>query len=257
MWTRGYLKDRAKKVLSVSYWKAFLVSLILGFAGANASSGGGGNLSISEESISDYSSEQLMTFLIVFFAVFAIVLVFSFAFRVFLGYPLEVGGRRFFVENAQLGGQTSADLNTLGYAFKKERYMDIIKAMLYKGVFNFLWFLLFIIPGYVKYYAYMMVPYILAENPNIGHKRALELSKQMTYGHKFGIFVLDLSFIGWYLLGLMCCCIGVIFVYPYANATSAELYLVLKQQAIDKGICSYEEFAPGMMPPQQGFSEFQ
>ena len=135
--------------------------------------------------------------------------------------------------------------------------MDIIKAMLYKGVLNFLWYLLLIIPGIVKSYAYMMVPYILAENPNIGYKRALELSDQMTYGHKLNIFVLRLSFFGWYFLGVMCCCVGVIFVVPYENATMAELYLVLKGQAIDKEICSREEFWPEIMTPQQGFNEFQ
>jgi len=99
------------------------------------------------------------------------------------------------VQNAQLEGVASEELSVLGYAFDKERYMDVLKAMLYRGVMNFLWYLLFIIPGIVKNYAYMMVPYILADNPNIGYKRALELSEKMTYGHKFNIFVLRLSFI--------------------------------------------------------------
>jgi len=66
------------------------------------------------------------------------------------------------------------------------------------------------------------------------YKRALELSEKMTYGHKFNIFVLRLSFIGWYLLGVLACCIGVIFVPPYEHATMAELYLVLRQQAIER-----------------------
>lgn len=259
MWTRGYLKDRAKKVLGVSYWKAFLVSIILLLVGANGSGGGsGGSASNSAETLRGLSKEELIIYLIIIFVVVILALIFGLAFRIFLGYPLEVGGRKFFIENAQLEGQTSADLNSLGFAFKKDKYMDVIKAMLYKGVLNFLWYLLFIIPGIVKSYAYMMVPYILAENPNIGYRRALELSEQMTYGHKMDIFVLKLSFIGWYLLGLMCCCIGTVFVVPYENATLAELYLVLKYQAIDKGICSYDEFmAMDIIPPRQGFSEFQ
>ena len=51
----------------------------------------------------------------------------------------------------------------------------------------------------------------------------------MTYGNKWKIFILDISFIGWYILGLLCCFIGVIFVKPYVVATKAELYLKLKE----------------------------
>jgi hypothetical protein len=258
MWTRGYLKERAKYVLRVSYWKAFLVSIILGFAGANGGgSGGSGRFTVSEGSEGNLSFEEAIGYLILVLLILGIVLLFGLAFRIFLGYPLEVGGRRFFIENAQLEGQTSADLDTLGFAFKKERYMDIIKAMLYRGVLNFCWYLLFIIPGVIKFFAYIMVPYILAENPNIGYKRALELSNEMTYGHKLNIVILRLSFLGWYCLGFLCCCVGVAFVVPYENATMAELYLVLKNQAINKGICSRDEFWPETMSPQQGFSEFQ
>ena len=88
-----------------------------------------------------------------------------------------------------------------------------------------------------------MVPYILAENPNIGNRRAIELSNKMTDGHKFDMFVLDLSFIGWKLLGVLTLGIGLIFLDPYINATKAELYLVLRENALNSGICSYEELA--------------
>jgi len=104
--------------------------------------------------------------------------------------------------------------------------------MLWRLFLNFLWFLLLIIPGIVALYAYRMVPYILADNPNIGYKRAVQLSVEMTRGHKFHIFGMDLSFIGWLLLGLIAFGVGVLFVLPYINATNAELYAVLKQNAI-------------------------
>lgn len=86
-----------------------------------------------------------------------------------------------------------------------------------------------------------MVPYILSNNPNIGYKRALHLSKQMTNGEKMNIFVLDLSFIGWFFLGILTFGIGVLFVLPYYNATKAELYLVLRQKALESGLSSKEE----------------
>lgn len=86
-----------------------------------------------------------------------------------------------------------------------------------------------------------MFPYILAENPNIGVKRAIELSNKMTDGHKFEMFILDLSFIGWCLLGVLACGIGIIFVFPYQNATNAKLYLVLRNNALSRYWCDYSE----------------
>lgn len=64
-------------------------------------------------------------------------------------------------------------------------------------------------------------------------------------GHKFNMWVLDLSFIGWYLLGMLALLIGTLFVMPYVNATKAELYLVLRQNALDNRLCSYEELNIG------------
>ncbi|MFZ3170727.1 MAG: DUF975 family protein [Carboxydocellales bacterium] len=240
MWTRKMLKTRAKEVLKIAYWKLFLVSLIIAFVGGDA--GGGGSFNFNWKSGGqqapsggggDLSLEWLIFIVIGVIGILLIVL----AFRILLGYALEVGGRRYFIQATQ----NDFDLNALGFAFEKPKYLNIIKAMLWRALLNFLWLLLLIIPGIVKYYAYRMVPYILADNPNIGYKRALELSVQMTKGHKFDIFVLDLSFIGWYLLGTLALLIGVLFVLPYVNATNAELYLVLRQNALDSGLCGYEE----------------
>lgn len=89
-----------------------------------------------------------------------------------------------------------------------------------------------------------MVPYLLAENPNMSHKRAFKLSKAMTKGHKWDLFVLDLSFIGWYILGFLCCCIGTFFLAPYVQATKAEAYTFLKARALENGDATADEF-PG------------
>ncbi|GAE88443.1 hypothetical protein [Acetivibrio straminisolvens] len=120
MWTREYLKNRAKAVLRVSYWKALVVSLILGVA---ASNGGGGSSGFDDLVESLSPQEAMIVLLIVVFFVFL-----ALAFRIFIGYHLEVGGRRFFVQNAQLEGISSEELSVLGYVFNKERYMDVVKA---------------------------------------------------------------------------------------------------------------------------------
>ncbi len=123
--------------------------------------------------------------------------------------------------------------------------MNIVKEMAWRHLFTFLWMLLFIIPGTVKAYAYSMTPYILADNPNVEYGRALKLSIEMTNGHKADIFVLQLSFTGWYLLGIICCGIGVLFVNPYYEAAMAEMYDKLRKNAVAKGFCKPNELNLG------------
>jgi len=253
MWTRAELKQRAKNVLRGSYWKAFLVSLVISFACGRSNVGFNfniGNLNFRGNRGSSYgyshvnpfvnslgNSRAIIAILIGVLIFVILIILVAIAFRIFLGYPLEIGGRRYFVQSVQ----GNVDLNNMGFAFDRMKYMDIIKAMLWRALLNFLWYLLLLIPGIIKSFAYSMVPYILADNPNIGHKRALELSNKMTKGHKFRIWVLGLSFIGWYLLGMLALFIGVLFVIPYQNTTMAELYLTLRSNALENGWCTYEE----------------
>jgi uncharacterized membrane protein len=199
MWSRVELKSRAKAVLKTNYWKALLISLVIAIAGGS-SNGGSSRINLNDSN-NDYSTSNNWIFsdsilsnitanIIAIIALGAIVgaLIFVFvsAYRILLGYPLEVGGRRYFIKSASYEDNSKC----FSFAFYKENYSGIVFTMLLKGIQNFLWYLLFIIPGIVKLYAYSMVPYILAENPNIGTRRAIEISNNMTDGHKFDMFVL-------------------------------------------------------------------
>jgi len=259
MWTREELKTKAKATMKKGYWKMFIVGLLLAFVnGGGGSSGGRGTSSIRneanftnvdissgvEEGISEGSrfiSEIPGMWAVLFTGMIGLIFVgilVAFALRIMLGYPLEVGCKKFFVDTTE----HQFDLNKIGFSFKSNRYWDVVRTMLYKAVLIFLWSLLLIIPGIIKAYGYRMVPYILAENPSIGHWRALELSLAMTDGQKMDIFVLDLSFIGWYLLGTLAFGIGVVFVNPYVYGTNAELYRALKEQALYDNLCTPDEF---------------
>ncbi len=249
MWTRAELKSKAKATMKTGYWKMFLVGLVLSFitSGGGGSSNGGasgininGNFNNGVESGKMFSEMPaylpfLITGMVGF--VFVAILV-AIALRVMLGYPLEVGCRKFFLGTTD----QEFDLNSMGFSFKGERYWDVVRTMLYRGVIILLWTLLLIVPGIIKAYAYRMVPYIIAENPGIGHTRALELSAAMTDGQKMDIFVLDLSFIGWYILGGLLFGVGTLFVHPYFYGTHAELYKSLKEQALYENICTPDEF---------------
>ncbi len=96
------------------------------------------------------------------------------------------------------------------------------------GLFTFLWSLLFVIPGIVKFYAYSMSMYVLAENKGKPALECINESKKMTNGHKADLFVLDLSFIGWLLLGSITFGLAYIWVAPYIQATKANVYNSLK-----------------------------
>lgn len=87
--------------------------------------------------------------------------------------------------------------------------------------------LIFAIPAIIKELQYVMVPYILADNPTTEWKSALSKSKEMMVGNKWGYVKLILSFVPWYLAANLLCCIGGFLVTPYIEATECELYLEL------------------------------
>jgi uncharacterized membrane protein len=240
MWSRKELKDRAKAVLREIYWSAFGISIVIALAGGSNGWGGGGGSRSRNPRDSFYSNIHNSNFINwKLISVVLIVVIVIMALRIFIGYCLEVGGRRYFVQSAQYRDNKKC----FSFGFDEQNYMGIAKTMLLKSIFIFLWSLLLIIPGIIKAYAYRMVPYILADNPNIGASKAIALSNEMTMGHKFDMFVLDLSFIGWYLLGSLALGVGVLFVMPYENATNTELYLVLRKDALETNLCSYEDLS--------------
>ena len=239
MWTRQELKDKAKAVLRISYWKAFLVSLILTITGGNLNgTGSGGNSGVKESIHIDTGTipEAAIKFIVGFGIIIALFAIIFVLIRLFVGFVLEVGGRKFYIR----ASEGEVDMAYIGEYFKNGAYFNVFKTMFIRGLYIFLWFLLLIIPGIIKMYAYKFVPYILADNPEMDYQRVLKISQDMTMGHKWDMFVLDLSFIGWYILGSIVV-IGGLFVQPYYDATAAELYITLRKDAVDRGIASYNE----------------
>ena len=92
------------------------------------------------------------------------------------------------------------------------------------GLFIFLWSLLLFIPGIVKAYAYSMVYYVKADHPEYGWRECLDESQRLMTGHKWEKFVLDLSFIGWGIVGSLCLGVGTLWVMTYMAATEAQYY---------------------------------
>lgn len=92
------------------------------------------------------------------------------------------------------------------------------------SIFIFLWTLLLIIPGIIKSYSYSMAVFIMAENPEMSAKEAMEVSMRMMDGNKWRLFCLQLSFIGWEILCIFSLGIGFLWLNPYVNAATAAFY---------------------------------
>lgn len=95
------------------------------------------------------------------------------------------------------------------------------------GLFTALWSLLFVIPGIVKAYAYSMAYYVKLDHPDYTWRQCMDQSQVMMKGYKMTLFIQDLSFIGWMIVGSFCFGIGVLWVQPYQMATRAQFYNAL------------------------------
>ena len=103
-------------------------------------------------------------------------------------------------------------------------FITVLVTSIVIGIFTALWSLLLIIPGIIASYRYRMAMYIIHDDPEVGIMEAIRKSKQMMVGHKMDLFVLDLSFIGWYLLSVITLGIATLYVGPYVAATQAAFY---------------------------------
>lgn len=116
---------------------------------------------------------------------------------------------------------------------------------LWQTLFIFLWTLLTILlmgfMGIVKYYSYSMMFFLVDEFPELTIRDAMKISKKMTKGHKFDLFILDLSFIGWGILCLLTFGILSFYVTPYYNMTKVNAYHAVLKEAVEKGVIKVED----------------
>lgn len=158
---------------------------------------------------------------------------FLFLVWIFIYCPIEVGKCRFILENRVCD---DTNIGRIRFPWMVRSSLNVIKAMLRKQVYLVLWFIT-IIGFVIKYFSYLMVPYILAENPSIKGKDAIELSRNMMYGHKWQAFKIYFSFIGWYILSIFTFGIlNMVFTNIYLETTIGEFYPLLRRQAKENNI---------------------
>ncbi len=103
-------------------------------------------------------------------------------------------------------------------------YTRLFSTLLLQGVYTLLWMLLLIVPGIIKSYSYAMTSFILKDEPALKNNAAIEKSMAMMEGHKWELFCLHLSFIGWVLLTILTLGIGYLWLGPYMTSATAHFY---------------------------------
>lgn len=231
MWNRAELKMRGNMAFKKNYVSAVVVALLMGIFGTVSGESSARRVSENSDIYSgNLFNVGMITGLLAGIATVVILIVL--VAKVFVGNLLKMGGYRFFILNqtAQPG------IGTLLDGFRSGHYVNIVLTMFLRDLFTALWSLLLVVPGIVKHYEYLMVPYIIAENPAMDYKEAFQISKQMMDGEKMEAFIMDLSFLGWYLLSTVTCgLLAIFYVNPYVQASFAEMYTFNKQKAYQDG----------------------
>ena len=243
MFVRAELKRRAKEVLSRKYLKLFVACLLLYWLG-----NGIGNFKIFQINFNfsgptaqwldaitvtlfgkTYSGlSSLMTLfgpLVLMYTLLSAAV--AALIRLIVLNPLSFGLMNYMKK-------ASTDEENANDVFRCFNQWEDLKRVALTGFWRdlivFLYSLLFVIPGIVKSYSYRFVPYLTEDEPDLDPQQILALSQEMTQGIKLDLFVLDLSFFLWYLLGAVTFNIGTYFIRPYINQTDAECYLEVRNQ---------------------------
>ena len=158
----------------------------------------------------------------------------SFLVSVLLIMPLGFGLSNALLSFVRSNEEGTSGLSEMWHFFRRD-YSRSVPALLLVTVFSTLLGIVTLgIGAIVLSYAYIMVPYLLRDYPELSAREALRTSSQMMKGHKWDLFVLDLSFIGWFFACILTFGIGVLWVIPYQETTRAAFYEDLKNECIEE-----------------------
>lgn len=153
--------------------------------------------------------------------------------QIFVLYPIVVGIANSFLAYDRDQTQVGLIESMFQKAFDAN-YLHKVLGMFLMELFVFLWTLLLIVPGIIKGLAYSMTVFILQDNPELSAYDAIKCSEKMMMGHKWELFVLYLSFIGWFILACLTLGIGLLWLTPYVEMSLCEFYEDLKAEQVGK-----------------------
>ena len=144
--------------------------------------------------------------------------------------PLSFGLNYLFLKQAR--DNQPMELGDLFKGFSEDFSQNLLIGLM-TAIFTALWSLLLIVPGIVKAYSYSMVYYIKADHPEYDWRQCIAESQAMMNGHKMDLFILDLSFIGWMIVGSLCLGVGTLWVSAYMEAARAHFYESIQTYVIE------------------------
>ena len=158
----------------------------------------------------------------------------SFLVSVLIIMPIGYGWSNALLSFVRSNEEGTSGLSEMWHFFRRDYSRSVPTFLLKTILVNLLSAITLGIGGVILNYAYAMVPYLLRDYPELGVREALRTSKQMMKGHKWDLFVLDLSFIGWFFVCILTFGIGVLWVIPYQETTRAAFYEDLKIECIEE-----------------------
>ena len=221
------IKFLAKDRLSGNKFIAIVAGFIASIFGATGVGTGSVSLNTSTESEIPLGSaeaeallEKLLPVLVgvgIFTIVYAIVML-------FIGSAVSIGYAQF---NQDIVNYVKPEIKTLFSKFSQMKTAVVAYLMVFVRVF--FGYCLFIIPGIIAGYKYAMVSHVLAENPELSAREALQRSKELMRGNKWRLFCLHFSFIGWDILTVLTLGLLGLWVVPFKAASNAVFYQKIKE----------------------------
>lgn len=224
-------RAQARSVLSGNWLLSALTVFIAALLGGTLV-GSGGSISIDQDTVDLLQSvtipqetrRLMLTILMAAIPIAVISILISFL----LGGTIRLGHARYLLDQ-----QDSQELK-IGTLFSQfHQYGNGFCLALLTALYTTLWSFLFVIPGLIASYSYAMAPFIQAEHPEYTASESIRASKEMMRGHKWALFCLDMSFIGWALLCIFTLGIGNYFLSAYQGAAHAAFYRDIAIEAPD------------------------
>ena len=160
-------------------------------------------------------------------------LLFAFFFFIFVQLTMRVVGRRLFLEASTY---EKVPAHHFMWLWSVHKWGKASISMAVEALFNALWWLT-IVGGIIKTYSYYMVPFIVAENPDMEPLHAITLSRKMMDGHKWERFKIDVTLIGWGCLSVVTLGLSDLFYgNQYRTCIDCEYYAYMRKIAKENGI---------------------
>lgn len=213
-----YFNDLAKEKLTGNWNKAALIYFVYSIILAAVASAG---TSVSASTRSYYFLSALST-----------------ALTLLLSGPMYFGIVRIL---NRMSRHEDYDLSMLFVGFK-ERFGMSIALYVLRQVFLFLWALLLLIPAIVKFYGYRLAFYLMHDDASLSAMQAIKESDRIMRGNKWRLFCLDLSYLGWYILGILTLGILFFWIIPKHELAAFEFYKELVTTDEQDGLNQNDNF---------------